>query len=136
MRVLYVDDDRVNLLLFSEACRVAGGVQLETATSGAEALELLKTFTPELMVIDLHLPDTDGCALLLRVRERAGHADLPAALCSADDPALTAARAARAGFQYCWPKPLDLSVVMSTLSSLSPLSSHQSPAASASRAIG
>jgi len=38
MRVLYVDDDRINTLLFVEACRFAGGVETETAASGAEAV--------------------------------------------------------------------------------------------------
>ena len=37
MRVLYVDDDRVNTLLFVEACRNVGEVEVETAGSGAEA---------------------------------------------------------------------------------------------------
>jgi CheY-like chemotaxis protein len=115
MRVLYVDDDRVNLLLFSEACRIAGNVQLETAVNGAEALELVADFQPELLVIDLHLPDIDGCTLLPLLRQRAGQAELPAALCSADDPAETAARAREAGFQHCWPKPLDLAQVLAML---------------------
>jgi two-component system OmpR family response regulator len=41
MRVLYVDDDRVNSLLFKETCRYAEGVEVQTADTGAEALELV-----------------------------------------------------------------------------------------------
>jgi two-component system, OmpR family, response regulator len=115
MRVLYVDDDRVNALLFSEACRIAGHVQIETAGSGAEALDLVDTFMPDLLVLDLHLPDTDGFALLAQLRARAGRPALPAALCSADDPAEIAERARAAGFEHCWSKPVDLTVVLATL---------------------
>ena len=66
LRVLYVDDDRVNSLLFVEACRFAGGVEVETAATAAEALELVRHWTPELLVIDLHLPDLDGYAVAAR----------------------------------------------------------------------
>jgi CheY-like chemotaxis protein len=115
-RVLCVDDDRVNLLLFSEACRMAGGVVVETATTGAEALELAAEFKPDLLVIDLHLPDTDGFALLPRLRQATGNAALPAALFSADDPQALAARAAAAGFQHCWAKPVDIRALIGLLS--------------------
>ena len=46
MRVLYVDDDLVNSLLFIETCRLAGNVEVETAVTGAEALELVMTWRP------------------------------------------------------------------------------------------
>ena len=115
MRVLYVDDDRVNTLLFSEACRMAGHVQVETAGNGAEALGLIASFAPDLLVLDLHLPDTDGLELLPMLRAQAGRPALPAALCSADEPAEVAERARAAGFDHCWSKPLDLTVVLATL---------------------
>ena len=70
MRVLYVDDDRINALLFTETCRFAGNVEVETADSGAEALALAGRFRPDLLVIDLHLPDTCGYALLPALRWR------------------------------------------------------------------
>jgi len=117
MRVLYVDDDRVNTLLFSEACRIAGHSNVETAGSGAEALELIDSFVPDLLVLDLHLPDTDGIALLPLLRARAGRPALPAALCSADDPVELAERARAAGFGHCWSKPVDLNVVLAALAS-------------------
>lgn len=41
VRVLYVDDDRINSLLFVETCRVAGGAEVETAATAGEALELV-----------------------------------------------------------------------------------------------
>lgn len=114
MRVLYVDDDRVNSLLFSELCRMATGVTVATAGSAEEALELLGRFAADLLVLDLHLPDGDGFALLPRLRQRAGR-QLPAYLCSADDPALIEVQARAAGFEGCWPKPLDVPLVLAEL---------------------
>jgi CheY-like chemotaxis protein len=112
MRVLYVDDDRVQALLFSEVCRAAGLTDLEIAGDGAEALDGLRTtwapWRPDLLVIDLHLPDTSGLQLLhaLRAALADGSAPVPAVLCTADEPEIVAADARAAGFDDCWTKPV------------------------------
>ncbi len=116
MRLLYVDDDRINTLLFVEACRFAGGVDTETAASGAEALELVKRWSPDLLVIDLHLPDTTGYALLPALRAALQSPGMPAFLCTADEPALVAEPARQAGFDGCWTKPVDLPAILAELS--------------------
>jgi len=116
MRVLYIDDDRVNSLIFAEVCRGAGGVEVETAEDGAEALELVAQWTPDLLVIDLHLPDTDGYALLRTLRERLPGA--PAVLCTAEDPRRVEAPARAAGFDACWTKPVSASQVLAQLDRL------------------
>jgi len=118
MRVLYVDDDRINTLLFEETCRFAGGLEVASAGTGAEALELARDFRPDVLVVDLHLPDTTGYALLPTLRSAAGRADLPAFLCSADEPAQLADEARAAGFQGCWPKPVDLTAMLVDLARL------------------
>ena len=115
MRVLYIDDDRINSLLFVEACRFAGGVETETAASGAEALELAQRWAPDLLVIDLHLPDTNGYALLPALRSALGAPTLPAYLCTADATELVAAPARTAGFDGCWGKPVDLQSILAEL---------------------
>jgi two-component system OmpR family response regulator len=107
MHLLYVDDDRINLMLFENACTALPGLQLSTAASGAEALQLARDQAPQLLVIDLHLPDGDGTELLATLRRDAGLPDVPAVLCSADDGDLLRQRAVDAGFAACWPKPVD-----------------------------
>ena len=104
--MLYVDDDRVNSLLFSETCRVAGNVELEIADTGAEAQELVQHWRPDMLVIDLHLPDTDGYALLPVLRELLRRPELPAFLCTAEE----------AGFSGCWSKPLAVDSLKQALS--------------------
>jgi two-component system OmpR family response regulator len=114
VRVLYIDDDRVQALLFGEVCRVVGLTDLEVACDGAEALHGLRgawaPWLPDLLVIDLHLPDTDGLQLLPALRaalaEACVHAAVPAVLCTADEPDLVAAQARAAGFDDCWTKPV------------------------------
>jgi CheY-like chemotaxis protein len=117
MRVLYIDDDRINSLLFVETCRFAGGVEVETAASGAEALEIAPRWLPDMLVIDLHLPDTTGYVLLPMLRQQLGAAALPAFLCTADEEHLVEQPAREAGFDGCWTKPVMLQLVLDELSS-------------------
>jgi CheY-like chemotaxis protein len=126
MRVLYVDDDRINTLLFVETCRLAGNVEVETAGSGAEALAVAETWRPQLLVIDLHLPDINGYELLPALRKCLAHSTLPAVLCTADDAYEVQAPARAAGFDDCWPKPVDLQRVLSGLARYS-LPPHGTP---------
>jgi two-component system OmpR family response regulator len=107
MHLLYVDDDRINLMLFENACASLSGLHVSTAANGAEALELARERAPQLLVIDLHLPDTDGPALLQALRSEAGLPDVPAFLCSADDSPSVRQIAVDAGFAGCWAKPVD-----------------------------
>lgn len=118
MRVLYIDDDRINTLLFVETCRLAPGVEVESAASGAEALELAPQWRPELLVIDLHLPDTTGYELLPAMRRALGAPALPAFLCTADEAQIVEQPAREAGFTGCWTKPVELQKVLDVLTGL------------------
>ena len=116
MRLLYVEDDRLNTMLFEAACADATGIELQCVGSGAEALECVATWSPDLLVIDLHLPDTDGYRLLHALRTALRRPDLPALLCTAEDPSAVRAEAAAAGFQGCLDKPVDASTVQRLMS--------------------
>jgi two-component system KDP operon response regulator KdpE len=81
MRLLVVDDDKEIL----ESITLAFGVDWPEATvigaqSGAEALKKVVTESPNVMLLDINLPDTDGFTVLKRVREIA---DLPVLMVSA-----------------------------------------------------
>lgn len=102
--MLCVEDDRLSALLFEEAARVAG-CEAEVAEDAAEALALAARWRPDLLVIDLHLPDARGTDLLARLRDEAG-VQAEAWLCSADDDDATREAAIAAGFRGCWPKPV------------------------------
>ena len=119
MRVLYVDDDRLNALLFVETCRFAPAVEVETASSGAEALQMAAQWQPDLLVIDLHLPDTSGYDLLPALRRALSAPELPAILCTADETPLIEQPAREAGFAGCWTKPVELKHVLDELLSRS-----------------
>ncbi len=67
-RVAVVDDDRyVREML--ELGLAREGFVVKTASDGAAALELVKSFDPEIIVLDIMMPKIDGVTLLPRLRE-------------------------------------------------------------------
>jgi CheY-like chemotaxis protein len=118
LRVLYVEDNRINAILFEEAVRLCGGVELQIAESGADALTIARTWHPEVLVLDAHLPDTDGYALLPELRALPALSGVPAYMCSADAAGHEERRAAAAGFAGYWSKPIDVGRVMDALNDL------------------
>jgi DNA-binding response OmpR family regulator len=78
-RVLFVEDEaslRTSYLRF-----FAGRYELAFAGSGGEGLAQLKAFHPDVIVLDLRLPDTDGVALLQDIRKT--HPALPVVVTTA-----------------------------------------------------
>ncbi len=115
MRVLYIDDDRINGLLFEEACRLDDSLEVQLAFDGEEALTIAREWRPDVLVVDLHLPDTDGFNLLRMLRDLPECSTLPAFLCTAEEPSDVLARAVEAGYLACWPKPIDVRATLEAL---------------------
>ncbi|HJW11284.1 MAG TPA: ATP-binding protein, partial [Albitalea sp.] len=118
MRMLYVEDNRINAIVFEEALRLRDGMELRLAEDGAEALDQVRDWRPDVLVLDSHLPGMNGFELLRALRDQAGLVDVPAFMCSADAMPDDIRRAAEAGFVGYWPKPIDIAKIMSDLDQL------------------
>lgn len=118
LQVLYLEDNRVNALLFTEALRARPDIETHVADCGQELFEMLPQLRPDVFVLDAHLPDCNGYDVLARLRAMPGHADTPAYMCSADAAPEDLARAQAAGFAGYWSKPLDLSRILADLGRL------------------
>ena len=112
LRLLYVEDNRVNAMLFSAMLAQRGGVELQVAEDASEALALIAEWTPDVLVLDANLPDTNGYELLGMLRSRSGLSLIPAFMCSADAQAEDIAKAMNTGFTGFWPKPIDIRQVL------------------------
>jgi two-component system OmpR family response regulator len=78
-RVLIVEDEPALRLSYDRAFRPR--YDLAFASTGAEAMEQLEQHQPEVAVLDMRLPDTDGIELLRRIR--VSHPDLPVIITTA-----------------------------------------------------
>jgi signal transduction histidine kinase len=83
-RILVVDDDplaRRSLRAMLER----GYYQVETAEGGAEALALLPTYQPELVLLDIQMPGMDGLEICQRIRDMPGGELLPIIFLTGDE---------------------------------------------------
>jgi DNA-binding response OmpR family regulator len=78
-RVLIVEDEPALRLSYDRAFRPR--YDLAFASNGAEAIEQLEQHRPDVAVLDMRLPDTDGIELLRRIR--VSHPDLPVIITTA-----------------------------------------------------
>lgn len=81
-KILLVDDNRDLLAMVGRSLREAGYQNLATADTCAAARAAFAACRPELMILDINLPDGDGFALLQEFRRQA---DVPALFLSARD---------------------------------------------------
>lgn len=75
-RVLVVEDNEKSMKLFRDVLRVTGYRTLE-ATTGAQAIELAAEHAPDLVLMDIRLPDIDGVEALSRLRADERTASIP-----------------------------------------------------------
>jgi DNA-binding response OmpR family regulator len=74
--ILVVDDDP-DVLYTVSAILTKEGFEVATASGGDVALELLKTKTPDLILLDVMMPDTDGWGVLKEIRNDERLKELP-----------------------------------------------------------
>jgi len=76
-RVLYIEDNPVNVLLMREMFTLRGGPSLDVAASGRAGLEAVRSRPPDLVLVDLDLPDIGGLEVVPRLRADPLTATLP-----------------------------------------------------------
>lgn len=80
--ILSVDDER-DILDLIQFHLTRAGCEVVTATSGREALETIRVRRPDLLLLDLMLPDIDGFAICDILRRQAATATIPIIIVSA-----------------------------------------------------
>lgn len=128
LRVLAVDDEpeaRELLTLMLEQ----GGAKVKAASSSSEALRLLKTWKPAVLVCDIGMPDMDGYQLIRHIRELPGSSggEVPAVAVTAYASEVDRKRALDAGYQAHITKPFPAERLISTLAKLVEQRAQRSP---------
>ena len=103
-RLLAIDDDPVAIELIRGVFEPQG-FDVAAAPTGAHALELVAREAFDLAIVDLRLPDTDGLALMQRLREAQG--SLQFVMLTAHGDVATAVRAMQLGARHYLVKPVN-----------------------------
>ncbi|MFZ6845271.1 ATP-binding protein [Undibacterium sp. RuTC16W] len=118
--ILYIEDNSSNLVLIEILLARSKHVELFSAKKGAEGLHMAQQQRPDLILLDLQLPDMSGEEVLQELRASASLKDIPVVILSADALATTIHRLKAGGANDYLTKPLDVTLFFSTLNRLLP----------------
>jgi signal transduction histidine kinase/CheY-like chemotaxis protein len=119
LRVLVVDDEADSRELVRGVLQNRGAI-VELVDSGRDALELLRTFRPNVLVSDIAMPHVDGFMLLRHLRNLPSHLGgaTPAIALTAHARAEDRSKALSVGFESLMAKPVDAGALVSSVKDL------------------
>jgi len=117
--ILVVDDEPDARELIQRALQEYNA-SVTTAASAADALDMLETLRPDLLISDIGMPEMDGYALLRRIRARGPEqsAKIPAIALTAFARSEDRTRALRAGFLVHVAKPVEAAELVATVAAV------------------
>ncbi len=111
--VLYVEDNPANAMLMRSIVARRERVVLREASTGADALDMAFADCPDVVLLDLHLPDMRGEEVLVALRADPRTSGVPVVVISADAANDVRTRLAGLGADAFLPKPVDIAAVLS-----------------------
>lgn len=118
--VLYVDDDPSNLKLVEYTLRQRRDIDFHKAINGATGIEHAVSINPDLILLDICLPDMDGFEVLQKIRQQEQMQDIPVLALSAHCMPNDIERGRQAGFSEYLSKPFNLNEFLDCLNQYLP----------------
>src|SRR5215216_2102951 len=116
-KILFVDDEeQIRRLLSSFLTR--RGYQVKTAVDGQEALDMLESETPDLVITDVNMPNVDGVELTRRLRAHPRLGNLPIIMLSAKVQTDEILAGYAEGADEYVPKPIEMRILAAKVESL------------------
>jgi PAS domain S-box-containing protein len=106
--ILYVEDNLSNLTLIEQILADQPQVRLITAMQGRLALDLARQHSPDLILLDLHLPDVPGWTVLAQLKGDSATCHIPVVIISADATSQQVKRLMEAGARAYLTKPIEV----------------------------
>lgn len=114
-KVLYIEDNLANVSLVRRILSEREGVELVPAMQGRLGVELGREHRPDLVLLDLHLPDISGCEVLQQLREEPATNATPVVIVSADATPGQVQRLLNAGALAYLTKPIEVAALLALI---------------------
>ncbi|HEY9067277.1 MAG TPA: response regulator [Burkholderiaceae bacterium] len=118
LSMLYIEDNPVNVTLVKELVAMRPDVELACSVDGVSGVARALADRPDVVLIDMQLPDIDGYEVLKRLRAEPRTARSMLIALSANAMSEDIADAEAAGFDDYWTKPIDFRRFLARLDSL------------------
>jgi signal transduction histidine kinase/CheY-like chemotaxis protein len=129
--ILYIEDNPVNVLLIEELVKSIGGLTIVSEPTGTAGVARAVALRPDLVLIDLQLPDFDGYEVLRRLRAEPATRAIACVALSANAMREDIERGLASGFVDYWTKPIDFAVFIAAIERILP----RAPSAAEERAL-
>lgn len=113
--VVAIVDDEASICKALERLLRATGISAKTFRNGGDFLRYLKTARSDCLILDLHMPEMNGFALIERLAQEGYR--LPIIVITADDKEETYEKASAAGIKAFLRKPVDARVLLNAIAS-------------------
>lgn len=113
-RVLLIEDNDVNRMLLSDYLSYCG-YEVQSLSDGSALFTTIEKFQPELVLLDLKLPDIDGYVLLEQIQQKPNLSKIPIIVVSAFAFKADKERAINLGAKHYFVKPINLTDLLFTI---------------------
>jgi CheY-like chemotaxis protein len=113
--VLYIEDNLSNFKVIKRILTERPQIKLLPAMQGSIGLDLACQHLPDLILLDLNLPDIPGDVVLHRLRAEPATREIPVVVLSADATSSQIDKLRAAGIEHYLTKPIDLQRFLSVL---------------------
>jgi hypothetical protein len=115
--LLYIEDNPINVMLMQELVASREGWTLVSEVNGARGVARAAELQPDIVLVDMQLPDFDGFEVLRQLVADPRTSRLPCMAVSANAMPDDVARALAAGFVEYWTKPINFAAFLKSLES-------------------
>jgi CheY-like chemotaxis protein len=117
-QLLYIEDNPINVMLVEEVISSRSGMAIASEPNGESGVARARSLRPDLVLVDMQLPDFDGFEVLRRLRAAPETAATPCIAVSANAMPEDIQRALEAGFAEYWTKPINFGAFLQSLETL------------------
>ncbi len=114
-RVHYVEDNETNVEVMRGILAQRPQIELSVSLTGLDGLAAIRTLRPDVILLDMHLPDISGMELLRHLRSESATANIPVVVVSADALQAQVEEALQLGAVRYLTKPVNVSDLLSIL---------------------
>lgn len=113
--ILYIEDNNANYTLVNRILETRPVANLIRAECGQTGIELAKKIKPQLILLDLHLPDIPGAEVMCQLRAQSETASIPVVVISADATPSQIERLLSAGARNYLTKPYSMEMLLAVI---------------------